>query len=101
MNKEETIQKYKDNIQKEVNKDYPDFALCAGLQYKIDTIRGRKEMACVSEMLDTQKAVQIIDIEMILRRTRDQSSLISLIDIVDIIKKVFKEEEVEIIKNKL
>lgn len=53
------------------------------------------------EKLKEEKELAIIDLQLALKKAREQSTYLSLDKIVEIIKEIFTEEELKIIKQKL
>jgi len=97
MTKEEILQEIKSQYEKE----YPDFDRLSTLNYLLRIENGDKEVVSSLIMFGDEKEIQELDLTRELKRTREQSSLIGLKDIINIMKKVFDSAELEFIRKNI
>lgn len=94
----------KEKIIEEWSKDEPNMTKIRQLEYQLRIEEGSKEIASavgLCQDLDELQEVQEIDLEMELKKTRQQSSLIGLLEISKIMKRVFDSSELEYLRKNL
>ena len=93
-----------EKISQEWLADEPNMTKIRQLEYQLALLNGTKEIqagATLMQELDDLQAIQELDLTRELKRTRDQSSLMGLKDITDIMKKVFDSVELKFIKKNI